>query len=292
MASSNSREIHARDHLNALPSEILENIIYNTFDNPFDIQVVLSTARTTLSIARTCKRLFSIANPILYKWNIREGHCSGLFWAARKNRVDIFERFVERGASVNVIVSDRTPPMEAIIHRSVEIVRYLVTRPEVNWNRTSIHHGTTALRYAAMTRSAEITRLLLACNDVLVDEKAQRLEETALHYASRNNMALEAKLMLDRGADPDSRNHQGWSPLNFTASRGSSEIVRLLLNTGKVDVNVNPEDGQPSLAAAIIGDHSEIVDMLMSHPGIDISLALNCDFFQNESDARHLKTSF
>lgn len=282
MASTHFFKIQACSHINTLPNEILERIVYETFDNPFDIQAILSTTRRTLLIARTCKRLHSVAVPILYKWNIRKGHCSGLFWAARKNRVDVFERFVKNGASVNVIVSDRTPPMEAIIHGSVEIVRYLLTHPEVDWNRRSIHHGTTALRYAAMTCSTEITRLLLACNNVLVDEKAPRLEETALHYASRNNMAVEAKLMLDRGADPDARNRQGWSPLNFAASRGNSEIVRLLLDTGKVDVNVNPEGGQPPLAAATIGEYCEIVDMLISHPEI----AVKGEWFQKEIKKR------
>lgn len=195
------------------------------------------------------------------------------------------KRFVENGASVNVIVSDRTPPMEAVIHGSVDTVRYLLTRLEVDWNRRSIHHGTTALRYAVMTCSMRSPRLLLTCNNVLVDEKVLRLEETALHYASRNNMAAEAKLMLDRGADPDSRNYQGWSPPNFAVSRGNSEIVRLLLYPGKIDVNVTPEGGQPPLAAAIIGKYCEIVDMLISHPDIDVRLALNCESLHNDSKA-------
>lgn len=135
-----------------------------------------------------------------------------------------------------------------------------------------------------MTCSIEITRLLLTCSNVLVDEKVLRFEETALHYASKNNMAAETKLLLDRGAEPDSRNYQGWSPLNFAVSRGNSEIVRLLLDTGKVDVNVHQEGGRPPLAAAIIGEYCEIIDMLISYPGI--RFALDCDSYNSKIEKR------
>ncbi|KAL9488088.1 hypothetical protein ACSS6W_000365 [Trichoderma asperelloides] len=265
------------NYLDALPNEVLEMIVYGAIENPFDIYAILASVRTISRIARTCKRLYSVANPILYKWNIRHGGCSGLFWAARKNRVDVFKRFVESGASVNMVVTDRTPLMTAITFCSVDIVRYLLTLPDVDWNRRSIHHGMSAL-HAAMACPTEITGLLLKCKDVLIDERTEWERHTALHYASEKNMASEAKIVLDRGADPDARNHRGWSPLNFAAARGNAEMVRLLLDTGRVDVNVNPEDGQPPLAAAAVKGYKDVFDLLISHPDIDIEITLSCDY--------------
>lgn len=282
-ASLDSRKIQANNHLDALPNEILEMIVYKTIKNPFDIYATLANVRTISRIARTCRRLYSVANPILYRWSIQHGGCSGLFWAARKNRVDVFKRFVEGGASVNMVITDRTPAMTAVTFSSIDIVRYLLTLPNVDWNRTSIHHGMAPL-HAAMACPTEITKLLLSCKDVSIDEKTGWERHTALHYASERNMVSEAKTILERGADPDARNHRGWSPLNFAAARGHTDMVRLLLETGKVEINVNPEDGQPPLAAAAVKGYKAIFDMLISHPDIDIEVVLSCDYTKKNMD--------
>lgn len=276
-ASLDSHTVRANNYLDALPNEILAMIVYKTIQNPFDVYAILATVRTISRIARTCRRLCSVANPILYRWNIHHGRCSGLFWAAKKNRVDIFKRFVEGGASVNMVVTDRTPVMTAVTFSSLDIVRYLLTLPDVDWNRTSLHHGMAPL-HAAMACPTEITQLLLNCKDVSIDEKTGWERHTALHYASKNNIVSGAKTLLDRGADPDARNYRGWSPLNFAAAGGNTDMVRLLLETGKVDINVNPEDGQPPLAVAAVKGYKDIFNMLISHPDIDIEVVLSCDY--------------
>ncbi|EHK42741.1 putative ankyrin repeat protein [Trichoderma atroviride IMI 206040] len=276
-------KVQANNHLDALPNELLGLIVYKAINNPFDIYATLANVRTISRIARTCRRLYSVANPILYRWSIRHGSCTGLFWAARKDRVDVFKRFVEGGASVNMVVTDRTPAMTAVTFSSTDIVRYLLTLPEVDWNRTSTHHGMAPL-HVAMACPTEITKLLLTCKDVSIDEKTGWERHTALHYASMNNMVSEAKTLLERGADPDARTHCGWSPLNFAAARGHTDMVRLLLETGKVNINVNPEDGQPPLAAAAVKGHKDIFDMLISHPDIDIEVVLSCDYTKKNMD--------
>lgn len=282
-ASLDFRKVQANNYLDVLPNEILEMIVHKMINNPFDIYATLANVRTISRIARTCRRLYSVANPILYRWSIQHGGCSGLFWAARKNRVDIFKRFVQGGASVNMVVTDRTPAMTAVTFSSIDIVRYLLTLPDVDWNRTSIHHGMAPL-HAAMACRTEITKLLLNCKDVSIDEKTGWEGHTALHYASEKNMLSEARTILERGADPDARSYRGWSPLNFAAARGHTDMVRLLLKTGKVDINVNPEDGQPPLAAAAVKGHKDIFDMLISHPDIDIEVVLSCDYTKKSMD--------
>jgi hypothetical protein len=283
MASSDSHKMRANNHLDALPNEILEMIVYKTIKNPFDIYAVLANVRTISRIAQTCRRLYSVANPILYRWSIQHGRCSGLFWAARKDRVDVFKRFIESGAPVNIVVTDRTPVMTAITFSSIDIVRYLLTLPDVDWNRTSIHHGMAPL-HVSMSCPTEITTLLLNCKDVLIDEQTGWERHTALHYASERNMMSEAKILLERGANPDARNYRGWSPLNFAAVRGHTDMVRLLLETGEADVNVNPGDGQPPLAAAAVHGYKDIFDMLISHPDIDTEIVLGCNYVKKKMD--------
>lgn len=267
---------NGKNYFDILPNEILEMIVYETIDIP-GLFAHFVSVRGFARIARVCKRLYAVANPILYRWNIQHGDCSGLFWAVRQNRVDVFKRFVQSGASVNINVTDQNPAMVAVIFGSTDIVRYMLTLPDVDWNRKSANNGTAPL-HMAMVSPTEITQLLLNCKDVSIDEMTTGAGNTALHYASEKNMLPEAKIILERGADPDVRNGRGWSPLNHAVGRGYTDMVRLLLETGKVDINVNPEDGQPPLAAAAVKGFEDIFDILISHPDIDIEVVLSCDY--------------
>ncbi|KAK1252350.1 hypothetical protein MKX08_003537 [Trichoderma sp. CBMAI-0020] len=282
-ASLDSHMAQAYNYLETVPNELLALIVDKVIKAPFDTSSALTNVRTISRIARTCKRLHSVANPILYSWSIQHGHCSGLFWAARKDRVDIFKRFLEGGASVNLVVSDRAPAMTAVLFQSVNIVRYMLTLPDVDWNRTNINNGMTPL-HVAMVRPSKVTDLLLACEDVSIDQKNAWDGNTALHYASKRNMVYEAESILKRGADPDVRTINGWSPLNFATSYDYPHMVRLLLKTGKVNVNLNPLDGQPPLAVAAVERYQDIFDMLISHPDIDIIHVFACEYTMQNFD--------
>lgn len=55
---------------------------------------------------------------------------------------------------------------------------------------------------------------------------------TPLHTAAKNRRADLAALLLDGGADPNSRTHQGETPLHWAAGEGALTLVRLLLKRG------------------------------------------------------------
>lgn len=55
---------------------------------------------------------------------------------------------------------------------------------------------------------------------------------TALHIAAENGRADLALILLDGGADPNSRNHYGATPLHAAAEKGTAKVVRLLLKRG------------------------------------------------------------
>jgi ankyrin repeat protein len=45
------------------------------------------------------------------------------------------------------------------------------------------------------------------------------------------------KLLLGQGAELESKDKDGWTPLLHAAEKGHEAVVKLLLDTGKVDVN-------------------------------------------------------
>ena len=114
-----------------------------------------------------------------------------------------------------------------------------------NWRALT----TSAPRPTHATREAAVTALLDAAADgdvtrlrAVLDEYPDVINErgllkghsgmrTALHHAVENEQA--ARLLLERGADPNIRDEGDWAyPLHFAAEKGCFPIVRLLIEHG------------------------------------------------------------
>jgi ankyrin repeat protein len=86
----------------------------------------------------------------------------------------------------------------------------------------------------------------------------------ALHAAVAARSAESVRLLLDAGADPNVRQHGGWTPLMGAAAHGDDEIVDLLLGHGADPAAVN--DGQRDAAAlAAENGHAATADRLGAH---------------------------
>lgn len=47
--------------------------------------------------------------------------------------------------------------------------------------------------------------------------------ETCLHFAAKNGKADIIQILLDYKANPNARNHDGWTPLHWSSSNGRTE---------------------------------------------------------------------
>ena len=73
------------------------------------------------------------------------------------------------------------------------------------------------------------------------------------------------KLLLDTGkVDVNSKDNYGRTPLLFAASRGREAVVKLLVDTGKVDVNSKDAYGQTPLSLAAWSGYPAVVKPLRS----------------------------
>ena len=81
---------------------------------------------------------------------------------------------------------------------------------------------------------------------------------------------LEAvKQHLADGADVNSKNKSGYTPLHFAAYKGHKEIVELLIAEG-ADVNAKDDMGRTPFHIAIYGRQNEIVELLIAE-GADVN---------------------
>ncbi|KAI0537678.1 hypothetical protein GGR58DRAFT_527099 [Xylaria digitata] len=102
------------------------------------------------------------------------------------------------------------------------------------------------------------------------------LETTPLHLAARREDEVIARLLLEKGADPNARvwpdnrflqlgdkrlTGRGWTALHEAAFKGREAIVKLLLEN-KADVHIEDASGQTALRIAASQGHRAVVQLL------------------------------
>ncbi|UZP32261.1 hypothetical protein NXS19_000077 [Fusarium pseudograminearum] len=87
---------------------------------------------------------------------------------------------------------------------------------------------------------------------------------TPLAWASESGNDLVVKLLIDTGkVDLDYQNKQGETPLLLAARRGYDTVVKKLLDTGNVDPNASNVRGDTPLLVAIYRNHVAVVKLLL-----------------------------
>eukprot|EP01102_Stenamoeba_stenopodia_P018215 TRINITY_DN6652_c0_g1_i1.p1 TRINITY_DN6652_c0_g1~~TRINITY_DN6652_c0_g1_i1.p1 ORF type:complete len:245 (+),score=41.35 TRINITY_DN6652_c0_g1_i1:73-807(+) len=86
----------------------------------------------------------------------------------------------------------------------------------------------------------------------------------ALHHAADKGYLEAVKVLVNFGADVNSKAKRDWTPLKLAAARGHETTVEFLLQQN-ADINVVTSTGWTPLHAAAWYDRSNIVRLLISH---------------------------
>ena len=84
----------------------------------------------------------------------------------------------------------------------------------------------------------------------------------------RNGHEAVVKLLLEKGADIESKDDYGRTPLSWAAEGGHKAVVKLLLEKG-ADMESKDDYGQTPLSWAAEGGHEAVVQLLLEK-GADI----------------------
>ena len=111
---------------------------------------------------------------------------------------------------------------------------------------------------------------IVRCNIKNLYEKA--CSRTPLFFAAKNGHEAIVKLLLDTGkVDINSEDNSNQTPLSWAAREGHKTVVKLLLNTGKVDIDSKDNDSQTPLLWAAKNGHEAIVKLLLDTGKVDIN---------------------
>ena len=110
---------------------------------------------------------------------------------------------------------------------------------------------------------------LRSCNDD-INSKHGECGETALHFAADGGHKEVVQLILeDERVEVNAKDVRSYTPLHFAAQEGHSGIVQLLLEDERVDVNSKTENGYTPLHSAAVKDNHEIVCLLLNSPSLN-----------------------
>ncbi|KAF8488030.1 ankyrin repeat-containing domain protein, partial [Russula emetica] len=200
-----------------------------------------------------------------FGYGLEPGANIPLYYAALCGFANLVEQLIAKHPQhVNAIGGYyRTPAVAALAGRHFQVAQVL------HRNKSSVEprgvHETTPLHSAALYGDLEMVQVLL---DYGADVNSKdRPGNTPLDYASRSGHcddARVARLLIAHGADPNTRNEYGLTPLHWASMFGRIEIVRLLIEHG-ANVEVKDNEGRAPLDVASGEQHEEIIKLLSEH---------------------------
>lgn len=104
-------------------------------------------------------------------------------------------------------------------------------------------------------------RQMDGCKDEYALGKTRDL--VLFRWAVEDGYAKIVELLLCGGTDATITNEDGWLPLHAAANKGRVDIVGLLIDTGKVRVDSEDNNGQTALQVAAKKGHRDVVHLLL-----------------------------
>jgi serine/threonine-protein phosphatase 6 regulatory ankyrin repeat subunit B len=183
-----------------------------------------------------------------------ENYETPLHLASKVGKRDVAQILIDRGAEVNAANNWGETPLHKAIQGSkyggdnyLDVVQFLLKRGADAYAQDN--NGTTPLHLASEYRSLEFVRTLLNHGAKVNAENSRG--ETSLHRLLKGQKFVDsecprvalAQLLLERGANVNTRDKDQITPLHLASDNRSFDVTQLLVDFG-ADINAKNAQGQ------------------------------------------------
>ncbi|CAI4226496.1 unnamed protein product [Auanema sp. JU1783] len=176
--------------------------------------------------------------------------------------LEVCQLLFDHGAFIDILNEDEETP----IHRAALRGRVDVLRQLVEWDRRLVtakdEKGYTPLHCAAQEGFDDAVVVLLDAGAEIDSRNAD--DKSPLQLAVMYNQLDTLRELARRGADVDRSGEDGNSPLLEAARNGNDEIVRFLINDRNCDVCKRNDKKQTALDLALENKHRDVVRTLIT----------------------------
>lgn len=184
-------------------------------------------------------------------------------------RLEVVKLLLENGAWVNATDGEGMTALVHAVRNGYEPLARCLLDHDADVNLTD-ERGRGPLYFAAQEQREDLVELLLQKEPDLNCQKSQGF--APLHVAHPSIKI--AGLLLEKGANPDIRNHQGLTQLMYAASNGYTELAEMLLkHKAAVDAELDEDNedwaGWTAVSFAASNGHPEVL-RLLAEAGADL----------------------
>lgn len=231
--------------------------------------------------------IYHIPNINKYSFNyVFENYDYELCLACRVGNIEIIKLLIEKGACINCICSNIiTPLIMASKYDHLEVVKFLLNNgAQINPNIANKYkyNYKSALIYACEQGHLSIVKYFvqeLKCN---INEKDIN-KKSIFMYACKNGNEALIQFMIKKGCNLTDEDISGNNALHYivqsNVSQNKPEIMELLMNTNKYDLNQQNKDGETVLHIAIKFNNIQVFNYLIYH--YEAKININILTFKN-----------
>jgi len=163
-------------------------------------------------------------------------------------------------ARLLAIRGDDLDVFEATIAGRADLVRaHLARNPALAGAWTQ--DGYTALHYAAFFGGADAAEALIDAGTDLEAVSRNAMGVRPLNSAAAGRHNDVSRLLVERGADVNAAQEQGFTPLHAAAQNGDADLVAVFLAAG-ADKDARLDDGRTAADVALEAGHEALAELL------------------------------
>ena len=116
------------------------------------------------------------------------------------------------------------------------------------------------------------------CNNVAFVRHTSKYSArpSASHCPAMWSDPAVCRILIDAGADLQTKGHNGWSPLHYACESGALGVVKMLVRAG-AGVRATDYEGDTCLILAACSGHTETVRYLVGLPEVDVKYRAEAD---------------